>query len=285
MKINQTNEELFDGLFKQDLGNAQSAVPSGAWEGISSSLGSGAATAGMAVKSAIWMKAAISVAVVSSIAVVTYFSQSKEEIKPVEVKVEKEIPAPTAANPIPEVKVESTPLLLESQKTKKEDIVLYDVPPPEWVYPDSDPMLYIPSNHDNTLSQGEVHANDRTETKEPSNELVAETEAAAENVTQADASSMKDSSYIEVPDAFTADGDGINDTYLIKLIGEEKVEIIIYTADNQVIFRTNNKYVAWNAKLPNGENAPEGFYFVKVVYKFKNKVESKPIITRLTLIR
>jgi hypothetical protein len=97
--------------------------------------------------------------------------------------------------------------------------------------------------------------------------------------------SIKDSSYIEVPDAFTNDGDGINDTYLIKLIGEERVEIIIYTAENQIIFRTTNKYAAWDSRMPNGDLAPEGFYFVKVIYKYKNKLESSPIIRRITLIR
>ena len=97
--------------------------------------------------------------------------------------------------------------------------------------------------------------------------------------------SIKDTSYIEVPDAFTNDGDGINDTYLIKLIGEERVEIIIYTAENQIIFRTKNKYAAWDSRMPNGDLAPEGFYFVKVIYKYKNKIESSPIIRRITLIR
>ena len=95
----------------------------------------------------------------------------------------------------------------------------------------------------------------------------------------------EDSAFINVPDAVTPNGDGVNDTYLIQLVGEEFVTISIYNSAGELIYSTNNKYQAWNCALPNGELAPAGNYVVRVDYKFRNQAETRPIISRLTLIR
>ena len=290
MKVNNTNEELFDGLFKQDLGNASSPVPPGAWEGISSSLSSGTAVAGAAVKTAIWMKAAISALVIAGISAAVYQYNTVSPVK-TDIQDQSSIVANEAqSDQANEVKLNSESNVTDQKSSKESesvesidpiradehidhvqpyyDIFDIDVPPPMDGY---------------TLDIGTAEkSTGNTETK--NNELDNTIAEEPQPVFLSDPS-IKDSSYIEVPDAFTNDGDGINDTYLIKLIGEERVEIIIYTADNQIIFRTKNKYTAWDSRMPNGELAPEGFYFVKVIYKYKNKAESTPIIRRITLIR
>jgi hypothetical protein len=289
VKVNNTNEELFDGLFKQDLGNASSPVPPGAWEGISGSLSSGSAIAGAAVKTAIWMKAAISAAVIVGISVAVYQYNVSTELK---TDVPKQEPIAAAESNIEQAndvtlnsdlnqKSQNNQIKLES--TKKIELVNKD----EHVdhvqaYYDIFDIDLPPPIEDYSVKGVEETIEGRTESgiNELDNTVVDESQP----VFLTDPS-IKDSSYIEVPDAFTNDGDGINDTYLIKLIGEEKVEIIIYTADNQIIFRTTNKYTAWDSRMPNGDLAPEGFYFIKVIYKYKNKVQSTPIIRRITLIR
>jgi flagellar hook assembly protein FlgD len=68
------------------------------------------------------------------------------------------------------------------------------------------------------------------------------------------------------------------------LVGEENVEIIIYSISNEVLFRTTNKYQAWNCKLPNGQDAPEGSYLVKVIYQFKGK-SKETTVRKLTIIK
>ena len=289
MKVNNTNEELFDGLFKQDLGNASSPVPTGAWEGISSSLSSSASVAGVAVKTALWMKAAISAAVIVGVSVAAYQYNVSTELKTDVQKQEPIVVAQSNTEQVNGVEVNSDLGFKNQDDLKKSesvekidpikadehlehvkdhyDIFDIDLPPPIKDYPFKD----IPETREGKQEKSNDESNNISE-EEPQAVFLSDP-------------SIKDSSYIEVPDAFTNDGDGINDTYLIKLIGEERVEIIIYTAENQIIFRTKNKYAAWDSRMPNGDLAPEGFYFVKVIYKYKNKIESSPIIRRITLIR
>ena len=289
MKVNNTNEELFDGLFKQDLGNASSPVPTGAWEGISSSLSSSASVAGVAVKTALWMKAAISAAVIVGVSVAAYQYNVSTELKKDVQKQEPIVVAQSNTEQVNGVEVNSDLGFKNQGDLKKSesvekidpikadehldhvkdhyDIFDIDLPPPIKDYPFKD----IPETREGKQEKSNDESNNISE-EEPQAVFLSDP-------------SIKDTSYIEVPDAFTNDGDGINDTYLIKLIGEERVEIIIYTAENQIIFRTKNKYAAWDSRMPNGDLAPEGFYFVKVIYKYKNKIESSPIIRRITLIR
>jgi hypothetical protein len=289
VKVNNTNEELFDGLFKQDLGSTSSPVPTGAWEGISSSLSSSASVAAVALKTAIWMKAAMGAVLVLGVSAAVYQYNVSTELKTDVQKQEPIVVAESNTEQANGVEVNSDLGLKNQGDLKKSesvekidpikadehldyvkdhyDIFDIDLPPPIKDYPFKD------------ISETS-EAKSETNNDWLDNLVVEEPQA----VFLSDPS-IKDSSYIEVPDAFTNDGDGINDTYLIKLIGEERVEIIIYTAENQIIYRTTNKYAAWDSRMPNGDLAPEGFYFVKVIYKYKNKLESSPIIRRITLIR
>lgn len=288
MKVNNTNEELFDGLFKQDLGNASSPVPPGTWEGISSSINSGTTVAGAAVKTAIWMKAAISVIVIAGISAAVYQYNTGTEVKT-------KLPNQVSSVPVDSKSEQENGVVLNADLNQKVQNGLKEsenFKPIEYVKIDEH-TDYVQDNYDidmppptaeNDYNKGGVDEKQENQVYSSKDELIIPVSEEPQPVFFTEAS-IKDSSYIEVPDAFTNDGDGINDTYQIKLIGEERVEIIIYTADNQIIFRTKNKYTAWDSRMPNGELAPEGFYFVKVIYKYKNKAESSPIIRRITLIR
>ena len=268
MKVNNTNEELFDGLFKQDLGNASSPVPTGAWEGISSSLSSSASVAGVAVKTALWMKAAISAAVIVGVSVAAYQYNVSTEQK-IALLNQDVISNADSKNEQASGIMSNSDLNLKNQndQPKIESIKLID-PVQLEEYPDQVQARFDDFDIDLPQAAEDYVAKGIQETREGKPEtnndgldnLVVEEPQA---VFLSDPS-IKDTSYIEVPDAFTNDGDGINDTYLIKLIGEERVEIIIYTAENQIIFRTKNKYAAWDSRMPNGDLAPEGFYFVKI---------------------
>ncbi|MCC6818047.1 MAG: hypothetical protein IT245_04040, partial [Bacteroidia bacterium] len=66
MKNVNPTEELFDGIFKESLENAAAQVPPGLWEGLSGALSNSASVAGVAAKSALWMKAAIAIVAIGA---------------------------------------------------------------------------------------------------------------------------------------------------------------------------------------------------------------------------
>lgn len=71
-----------------------------------------------------------------------------------------------------------------------------------------------------------------------------------------------------VPDAFTPNGDGINDVFEIKTEAEGESEIFIYDRWGNIIFKTTPNVRYWNGKI-NGQLAPNGPYFYKVVVNDK----------------
>lgn len=303
MKNIKETEELFDEIFKESLENVSTPVPSGVWEGISSSIGSSGAAAGIAAKTALWMKAAIAVVSISAIAVVAYqIMDSKES------KIESETPAITQENnPVIQTEIpltneskdltnsNSNPVNGDQSNVKIKNEQELEKNDGANDAPSKEPVKDISSGPDqkysidaNNVIKIEVPDLDEMAQKKVSDKEAKHEGKEAEVVVQPEEPIeyryIKDSSYIFIPNAFTSNGDGINDTYLIKIVGEESFEMIISTLDNQILYRTTNKYQGWNCKLPNGEIAPAGAYLVKVIYKFKGS-EVKTDIRKLTLIK
>lgn len=293
--INQT-EELFDGLFKESLENASAQVPPGVWEGISSSVAS-ASAAGVATQAAIWMKAAIAAVAVAGASYFAYTLYNGQQENPAQSTVTTQTTVNESA-PSPEAPVDNTApataiLDKDAKNTPshpakspvKPSLPAKDKPVQEDVQPN--PIYSLDANLEYKPGpQTKTQANEQKETPKTSgneNPNPNMPEPTLEKNTTP-YTFVKDSSYIFVPNAVTPDGDGINDAYQIKLVGEESFEIIIYSIDNQILYRSKNKYQSWNCKLPNGEDAPAGSYVVKVIYKFKGQ-EEKTDIQKLTLIK
>ena len=68
-----------------------------------------------------------------------------------------------------------------------------------------------------------------------------------------------------IPDAFTPNGDGINDVFQVKGAGfvEEGFEMRIYDRWGELIFKTNNVYEGWNGKVK-GVDAKNDVYVYKI---------------------
>lgn len=294
MKNLKETEELFDGIFRETLENGTAQVPPGVWEGVSASIGSGSAIAGAAVKTALWMKAAIAAVAVSAVALISYQLTKEEPVKPEQAdstkqeSTETQSPALVGTNNLAS-EVNNTPIAgLPLSKNNKNN----SIPPvspivetgSETPVSGPDPIYSMDANLvnpmiDHSPSSGSTQAETPVENPEtPQQKEVKELNPTTEYTY------FKDSSSIFIPTAVTPDGDGINDTYIINLVGEESVEIIIYSIDNEVLFRTKNKYQAWNCKLPNGDDAPAGSYLVKVIYQFKGK-NKQTTVRKLTIIK
>lgn len=312
MKETNSTEQLFDGIFRDTLGNAPSAVPPGAWEGISASLGhaaaaGSAAAAGTAVKSALWVKALLAVCVAGAAAAGWWFAAEQHQ-EAHKVPVSNQMPETSSApenTVIPAAPEKQEPESLqkplagsgngpktaaksaEPQKTGSDNLFRsYNTP--DVTYGKTGTFGFrMPEQPvaETRTPATEQHQSDNKPEPDKADGHERQAESDHEPEAAAAAPATADSSFILVPDVFTADGDGINDTYQIVLIGEERYEMVIYSLkDNRILFRSKNKYQAWNGKMPDGEDAPSGTYMVKLVYKFKNKTQETKWV-KLTLIR
>ncbi len=95
---------------------------------------------------------------------------------------------------------------------------------------------------------------------------------------------IKDQYGLFIPNAFTPNGDGVNDLWLIQADGTEQVEISIYDRWGSLLYLSQNPNEGWNGKDQNGNPLSEGVYIYVVKVKFLNGKE----VTRagsVTLIR
>src|SRR6056297_568764 len=72
---------------------------------------------------------------------------------------------------------------------------------------------------------------------------------------------------IEVPNVFTPDGDGKNDLFVVKSSGgsDNKLKLMIYTRNGDLIYEKIAPVVYWDGKLASGNYAQEGVYYYIVV--------------------
>ncbi|EMS31737.1 CHU large protein [Mariniradius saccharolyticus AK6] len=71
---------------------------------------------------------------------------------------------------------------------------------------------------------------------------------------------------ILVPDAFTPNGDGLNDYFMPKMRGIDEFEMLIFNKWGELIYTTTSKEIGWDGTL-NGKLSPNGNYVYKLVFK------------------
>jgi len=87
-----------------------------------------------------------------------------------------------------------------------------------------------------------------------------------------------------IPNAFTPNGDDINNNFQIKSNCDlQKYNLIIYNRWGENIFETNNPYNSWDGTF-SGKMCPIGVYVYILTYSFDNKIVYKKT-GKLTLIR
>jgi len=63
---------------------------------------------------------------------------------------------------------------------------------------------------------------------------------------------------------FTPDGDGYNDQFRINTRGLKSMEVIIFDQSGRKIYSWKSLNGQWDGKLPNGNEAPSGYYYYSV---------------------
>ena len=78
---------------------------------------------------------------------------------------------------------------------------------------------------------------------------------------------------IEIPNVFTPNGDGINDTFNFSVVGASDVSFIIYNRWGNIIKNSTlntNTYFSWDGRTTSGEACSDGVYFYTLTYKLVN---------------
>lgn len=85
------------------------------------------------------------------------------------------------------------------------------------------------------------------------------------------------------PNAFTPNGDGLNDTFIPVNQFVDTYDLYIYTRQGEVIFHSDNVATGWDGKLPNGTLATSGVYtyVAEVTGVIGNKFTKKGTFTLL----
>jgi len=85
--------------------------------------------------------------------------------------------------------------------------------------------------------------------------------------------------HVYIPNAFSPNGDGLNDVFNIVTTGVESYEMQIYNRWGIQVFSSQNYLQGWD-----GKNAPNDVYLVQVTYKLKDK-PTATINGNVTLMR
>jgi len=89
---------------------------------------------------------------------------------------------------------------------------------------------------------------------------------------------------IDMPNAFTPNGDGANDYFEIIDTEIDDLEVRIYSRTSRLVAQWKGRYGKWDGSLPDGTPAPEGVYYYQVNF-FKDGKVFAPERNSVTLER
>ena len=90
------------------------------------------------------------------------------------------------------------------------------------------------------------------------------------------------------PNAFTPNGDGLNDTFEAYAVDAYGFEIVIFNNWGEIVYESNDLFNGWDGTI-NGKNAVQGVYVYKCTYTLLNResggLKEETSVGHLTLIR
>lgn len=192
-----------------------------------------------------------------------------------------EVQSPTtpaqASSPAPEV---SSPSVPGTQGTPHVE------PAPETPQPDRSTGDAVPAHaqDDHAAPQVQQQAVPEPNVGEDGHDDNAPAEVSSpEDVPQEDPFQTDRNSDIFIPNAFTPQGDGVNDKFKISAPEHEKVDVRVFAAKSgSLVFRSNDLDHMWDGRLPNGNIAEEGFYSCVVLLTDKSgQTRVKRVVVQL----
>ncbi len=246
-------------LFAKGLQDHQVQVDPALWSSISSSLGTGAAKTGLGLLA----KTLIGVAAGSVIGVAVYLSLDQEKPTP---KKQEGKTLQKATKPI-----ESKEVIITKPTKPTIQTLYYDpfrigyfpvVDDTEFGTPDFDTQLTLGTSTEvqSTTVQPIVECifpNKNTPTQDVSQELPP-----LNNLLQQQRTIPKVQAQIALPNIFTPNNDGQNETLQIdwKQNTIEDFSIVVLNKENQVVFSSSNPYFDWDGSDPGSEKLARGNY-------------------------
>ena len=256
-----TEKDYIKELFAKGLQDHQVSVDPALWSSISSSIGASTAKAGLSILT----KTLIGVAASSVVAVAVYFSvqaNSKAETTQTKElqKEAKEInPAQKSANTHfkETIGIEETQVVLEQNNNVNiptEDTV-FNIPVLQTNATPTQNQSVVPS----ALIPHSIPANI------PNNASTSSTPSVAPRTSinsQAQAQVLPKQYRISLPNIFTPNGDGQNETLQIEWKQQqiEDFSIVVLNQTNNVVFSSSNPEFSWDATDPSGEKIARGTY-------------------------
>lgn len=91
-----------------------------------------------------------------------------------------------------------------------------------------------------------------------------------------------------LPNAFTPDGDGLNDVFRPLLLMDpselEHYHLMVFNKRGQVLFESFNPSEGWNGTF-NGKPSPHDTYMVQILYKLAGQSRQRKLLGRVMLLR
>jgi gliding motility-associated-like protein len=86
------------------------------------------------------------------------------------------------------------------------------------------------------------------------------------------------------PNVFSPNGDGLNDSFKVSVVGYDDFELLVYDRWGKKVFSTTNPEEGWDGTYGNGEEAPQDVYMYKV-YMSKSGSNNKMEKGRVSIIK
>lgn len=90
--------------------------------------------------------------------------------------------------------------------------------------------------------------------------------------------------YVYIPNAFTPDGDGINDTFGAKGVGMATYKLTIYNRWGEMVFQSESQEIQWDGTYMDTQ-APEGSYVYELLVQNEQGNDFHKQTGSVTLLR
>lgn len=88
-----------------------------------------------------------------------------------------------------------------------------------------------------------------------------------------------------IPNAFTPDGDGINDLFTFKMSGISEIHLEIYNRWGELVYQSNDPYAGWDGTDRSGRVSPAGVYSFVLVCRAREGATDHVETGTITLLR